>query len=128
YINQETGQAVWNFERAKWKTRTTDLMEACQKCPYIFTCRGGCGSRAKYTHGSFFRECCGEFKEISDFVISRVCGADWEKNHQEELTLSLAGPVSRISEADRKIIMETRSQKEMMNILEKTGFTFKKEK
>ncbi len=68
---------------------------------------GGCGSRAKYTHGSFFRECCGEFKEISDFVISRVCGADWEKN---------------------QIIMETRSQKEMMNILEKTGFTFKKEK
>ena len=99
-----------------------------QSCMADKVAGGGCGSRAKYTHGSFFRECCGEFKEISDFVISRVCGADWEKNHQEELTLSLAGPVSRISEADRKIIMETRSQKEMMNILEKTVFTFKKEK
>ena len=51
-----------------------------------------------------------------------------KKNHTQDLTLSLAGPVSRLTEKDRKTIMETRSQKEMMNILEKTGFTFKKEK
>ena len=51
-----------------------------------------------------------------------------KKNQTQDLTLSLAGPVSRLTEKDRKTIMETRSQKEMMNILEKTGFTFKKEK
>ena len=59
--------------------------------------------------------------------VSRIAGKAWEENHCEELTLSLAGPVSRLSEADRKTIMETRSQKEILNIMESTGFILKKE-
>ncbi|MBO7048020.1 MAG: radical SAM protein [Spirochaetia bacterium] len=128
YVDQETGQVIWNFDRAKWRTRTTDIMEPCLGCPYAFICRGGCAARAQAVHGSYFRECCGEFKEISQFVASRVAGADWEKNHQEELSLSLAGPLSRLTEKDRKTIMETRSQKEMMEIIERAGFFFQKEK
>ena len=50
-----------------------------------------------------------------------MAGREWEKNHQEELTLSLAGPMSRLTEADRKTLMETRSQKEMLDIIEKAG-------
>jgi uncharacterized protein len=128
YVDQETGCIIWNFDKAKWRTRTSDLMESCLGCPYTFICRGGCASQAMAAHGSYFRESCGEFKEITQFVAARAAGRAWEENHQEELTLSLAGPVSRLTEKDRKTIMETRSQKEMMNILEKTGFTFKKEK
>ena len=126
YVDQETGRIIWNFDRAKWKTRTTDIMESCLGCPYAFTCRGGCASRAMAAHGSYFRESCGEFKEIAQFVAARVAGADWEKNHQEELTLSLAEPLSRLTEADRKTIMETRNQKEMMEIMKKAGFVLQK--
>jgi len=127
YVKKDTGRVIWNFDRAKWKIRTSDLLEACQGCPYAFICRGGCGSRAKTKYGSFFREFCGEFKEIVNFTASRIAGAEWEKNHQEELSLSLAGPLSRLTETDRKTIMETRSQNAMLNILESTGISLKKE-
>ncbi|MBR5016125.1 MAG: radical SAM protein [Spirochaetia bacterium] len=127
YADKDTGRFIFGFEKAKWRTRTTDIMETCQCCPYTFTCRGGCASRAFADHGSFFHEYCGESKEIINYVASRIAGKAWEENHCEELTLSLAGPVSRITEADRKTIMETRSQKEILNIMESTGFTLKKE-
>ena len=39
-----------------------------------------------------------------------------------ELTLSLAGPVSRFTEAEREKIMETTSQKEMFDIVKATAF------
>jgi uncharacterized protein len=128
YADKNTGRFIWSFEKAKWRTRTTDIMEACQECPYAFICRGGCASRAKINNGSFFREYCGESKEIINYVASRIAGKAWEENQSEELSLSLAGPVSRLSEADRKTIMETRSQKEMLNILESTGISFTNKK
>ena len=124
FVDQETGRIIWNFDRAKWRTRTSDLMESCLGCPYAFICRGGCGAKAMARHGSFFREDCGERKEIIQFVAARAAGADWEKNHQEELSLSLAGPLSRLTEKDRKTIMETRSQKKMMEIIKKAGFFY----
>jgi uncharacterized protein len=39
-----------------------------------------------------------------------------------ELTLSLAGPVSRFTEAERETIMATTSQKEMFDIVKETAF------
>ena len=48
-----------------------------------------------------------------------------KENHTEELTLSLAGPVSRLTEKDRKTIMESRNLKEMMEIIENAGFALK---
>ena len=121
YADKESGRIIWNFDKAKWRTRTSDLLEKCQSCPYTFICRGGCASRAKSENGSYFREACSEHKEIANYLASRVAGREWEKNHQEELTLSLAGPMSRLTEADRKTLMETRSQKEMLDIIEKAG-------
>jgi len=128
YVDQETGRIIWNFARAKWRTRTSDLMASCQGCPYAFICRGGCGAKAMARYGSFSREDCGEHKEIFQYVASRAAGRAWEENHAEELTLSLAGPVSRLTEKDRKTIMETRNQKEMMEIMKNAGFASKKEK
>ena len=48
-----------------------------------------------------------------------------KENHTEELTLSLAGPVSRLTEKDRKTIMESRNLKEMIEIIENAGFSLK---
>ena len=124
----------WNFSKAKWRTRTVDLMEACQGCPYALICRGGCASRAFNEHGNYFRESCGEVKEIIAFTVSRVAGKEWENRCAamaagawdrdrcaEELTLSLAGPVSRLTEAERETIMATRSQKEVFEIVKASG-------
>ena len=125
YVDQERGRIIWSFDKARWHTRTTDLMTSCQGCPYAFICRGGCGARAMARYGSFFREDCGEHKEIIRYVASRVAGRAWEENHAQELTLSLAGPVARLTEADRKTIMETRNLKEIIEIIETAGFSLK---
>ncbi|MBR1761201.1 MAG: radical SAM protein [Schwartzia sp.] len=119
--NVETGRFFMNFSKAKWRTRTTDLMAACQTCPYAFICRGGCASRAFAEHGSYFRESCGEAKEIFAFVASRVAGEAWERNHEDELSLSLAGPLSRLTDAERKTLMESRSQKELFEVIKAAG-------
>ena len=121
YVDKGLGRFLWNFNKAKWRVRTTDSMETCRACPYAFICRGGCASRAKYEHGNFFREYCGEIKEIVSFVASRMAGKEWEKNHNEELTLSLAGPLSRLTEKERETIMTTKSQKEMFEIAKELG-------
>lgn len=120
-IDLETGRFLWNFDKAKWRTRTVDLMENCRRCPYAFICRGGCAARAKNAYGDYFCEFCGEMKEIFDFVASRVVGKEWEENHGNELTLSLAGPVSRLTEKERETIMKSRSQKEILMIAKAAG-------
>ena len=50
-----------------------------------------------------------------------MAGEEWEKNHKEELTLSLAGPLSRLTAAERETIMTTKSQKEMFEIAKELG-------
>ena len=60
--DEQTGRFLMNFSKAKWRTRTSDLMPACEVCPYVFICRSGCASRAFAEHGSYFREHCGETK------------------------------------------------------------------
>ena len=121
FVDQDLGRFLWNFNKAKWRVRTTDNLEACRACPYAFLCRCGCASRAYYEHGSLFREYCGEIREIVAFVASHMAGAEWEKNHDEEMTLSLAGPLSRLTEAERETIMTTKSQKEMFGIVKELG-------
>ncbi len=76
-------------------------------------------------YGSFFLADCEDFKGITQYVASRAAGRAWEENHTEELTLSLAEPVSRLTEKDRKTIMESRNLKEMMEIIENAGFSLK---
>ena len=96
-------------------------MEACRLCPYAFFCRGGCAAKAKVAHGDYFREFCGDNKEIFDFVASRIIGRKWTETGNDELTLSLAEPVSRITAAERETVMKTRSQKEMYDIAQAAG-------
>ena len=116
YVNHDPGRFLWNFNKAKWRVRTVYNMEPCRTCPYAFICRGGCASRANSEHGSYFREYCGEVREIFSFVASHMAGAEWEKNHNEEMTLSLAEPLSRLTAADRETVMTTKSHKEIIKI------------
>lgn len=121
FVDIKTGRFLWNFDKAKWKTRTVDIMKNCQTCPYCFICRGGCASRANYNTGNCFREDCGESKEIFNFVASLLAGAHWQEHHEKELSLSLAGPLSRLTQNERETIMTTKSQKEIFDIAKATG-------
>ena len=121
FTDEQSGRFMMNFSKAKWRTRTSDLMPACEACPYVFICRGGCASRAFVEHGSYFREYCGEIKEIFAFVASRIAGETWVKNHENELSLSLADPLSRLTEAEREILTESRSQKEIFEVVKSAG-------
>lgn len=116
------GRFMWNLDKAKWNTRTADLMEKCRICPYVFICRGGCASRALNAHGDSFREFCGESKEIFSLAASYMAGKAWSKTPERELTLSLAGPLSRLTESERQSVMETSNQKVILEILQRASF------
>lgn len=121
FVDIKTGRFLFGFDKAKWKTRTVDIMEKCKTCPYCFICRGGCASRAEYNTGNCFREDCGESKEIFNSVASLIAGTHWQEHHEEELSLSLAGPLSRLTEKERETIMTTKSQKEIFDIAKSAG-------
>ena len=117
FTDPESGRFFFNFGKAKWRTRTSDLLEKCRTCPYIFICRGGCAAIAKIENGSYFRESCAEWKEIFAYVAPRVVGRKWQETKEDELSISLAGPVSRLTGAEREKLMTSTSQKEMFDIL-----------
>ena len=121
FTDEQSGRFLINLSKAKWRVRTSDLMPACQACPYVFICRGGCASRAFVEHGSYFREYCGEVKEIFAFVASRVAGEAWAKSQEKELSLSLAGPLSRLTDEERKTLTESRGQKEIFEVIKAAG-------
>lgn len=121
FVDLESKSFFFNFNKAKWRLRTVDLMENCSACPYAFICRGGCAAHALNLDGSYFGKYCGEFKEMFDYTASHVVGAHWEKTRKEELSLTLKEPLSRLSKAQRETIMNTSSTKELMGILKATG-------
>ena len=121
FTDEATGRFFFSFGKAKWRTRTSDLMKPCQTCPYIFICRGGCASAAKREHGSYFRESCAETKELFAYVAPRVVGAKWEETGEEELSVSLAGPLARLTEAERETLMTSASAKEIFAIIKEAG-------
>ena len=122
FTDVETGRFYWSFARAKWSTRTADLMKSCQTCPHIFICRGGCASQAKLKTGSYFREYCGEAKEIFAYVASRVVGRKWQETKEDVLSISLAGPVSRLTAAERETLMNSLDQQKVFSIVKNAGF------
>ena len=101
----------------KWKTRTVDLMEKCQTCPYCFICKGGCAACAESNTGNCFREDCDETKEYFNFVAAFLAGTHWQEHHEKELSLSLAEPLSRFAQKEREIIMTTKNLEEIFEIL-----------
>ena len=115
------GRFLFNLTKAKWRTRTSDLMEPCRICPYIFICRGGCAATAEKVTGSCFRESCDESKEIFAYVAPRVVGKKWLETKDDELSISTAGVYSRLTEAERETLMTTTSQKEMFDIAQGAG-------
>ncbi len=122
-VDIETGSIVYGFNKAKWRTRTSNRMEPCRTCPLIFICRGGCAAMAKSLNGSYFREYCGEIKEIAEYVIPRVAGRKWEKTQEDMLSVSLLTPVSRLTDEERTVIMTARGQKKIFEILKEAEFT-----
>ena len=122
-VDKKSGRFLWNFNRAKWKTRTVDLMEKCQTCPYCFMCKGGCAARGESNTGNCFREYCGETKEYFNFVAALIAGTHWQEHHEEKLSLSLAEPLSRFTQKEREIIMTTKNPKEIFEIVEAKEFT-----
>ena len=116
-----TGSFVYYFNKTKWKLRTSDRMEPCRTCPYIFVCRGGCASVAKKEHGSYFREACSENRENFCFVASRVAGSKYEETGETELSLSQFGPLSRLTEDERKRLMEEKGPNEIYSLIKEYG-------
>lgn len=43
-------------------------------------------------------------------------------NKEDELSLSLAEPLSHLTEAERQTLMESRSQKEILEIVKSAGY------
>ncbi len=84
-------------------------------------------SHAKNRHGSFFREYCGEIKEIIEYVASRAIGRKLEETKQEELSISRFGPFSRLTELERNTIMTTASSKAILETFSRTEILLKME-
>ena len=113
----ESGSFVYFFNKVKWKLRTSDRMEPCRTCPYIFVCRGGCVSEAKKEHGSYFREACSEHRENFRFVASHAAGWKYEETGETELSMSQFGPLSRLTENERKRLIEEKDPNEIFKLI-----------
>lgn len=126
FVDMKKGKFFWQLIKAKWSTRTSDNLNKCQTCPYVFFCKGGCDARANYEHNNFFCEHCGESQSIFNFVASRLVGAFWNKTHENEISRSLAEVLSRLTDVERKTIMTTQSRKEILNIMKNIGLSIGK--
>ena len=58
------------------------------------------------------------------FAAPRVAGKKWEETKEDELTVSLAGPVSRLTGKERETLMAATGQKEFFDILNQAGFFY----
>ena len=125
FVDKSAKRYALNFESAKWKTRTVDLMENCVKCPYCFICQGGCAARAEFEHGNWFREDCGESKELFNLVAMKVANEHWKNHHESELSLSLLELLSKLTEKERETLMTSKSQREIFDIAKKCGLLSK---
>lgn len=121
FVDKSAKRFILNFESAKWRTRTVDLMEKCVECPYCFICQGGCAGRAQFEHGNCFREHCGETKEFFNLVATELANEHWKNHHESELSLSLLELLSKLTEKERETIMTSKSQLEIFNIAKQCG-------
>ena len=54
-------------------------------------------------------------------MASRIVGKKWEETGEDELSVSLAGPLSRFTGAEREMLMTTTSQKVMFDLINEAG-------
>ena len=76
---------------------------------------------AKMEHGSYFREACSDTRENFCFVASTVAGRKYEETGQTELSLSQFGPLSRLTEDERKRLMEEKDPNEIFRLIKEYG-------
>ena len=121
FVDEGSGRFLWNLNRPKWRLRTSDRIEACRTCPYVFVCRGGCAKEASMYHGDYFRECCDEAKDVIAFVISRIAGEAWEHGHEAELSLSWTDFLSRLTPQQRETLERSNDRGELLDIVKAVG-------
>lgn len=72
-IGKVSDKGVYLNERYDhWQGRQPQNIIACQKCPYILYCGGGCPAHAKVVDGSIYKPYCDKYKEIFDKTIPAV--------------------------------------------------------
>ena len=117
----EAGRIFWNFNKAKWLVRTADRMDKCKTCPYVFVCRGGCAARAKFEKGDYFTHHCGDRKEVFDYAASWYAGKLWREKGETQPLHSLLCSLSRLSEEQREMIMNSDDRNEIFRTIAGTG-------
>ena len=139
----EGGKFMYNFNLAKWHTRTSDRMPKCSKCPYLMLCGGGC---AKAGVKALMEGCCDDFQKRFEFIAPVVIQkllthTEDGKNQSQEstqestpkskskyiddpscLSLSVREFLSTLNPEERNILMTTNSGREAADILKAHSF------
>ena len=126
----EDGGFMYNFNVAKWHTRTSDRMPECSKCPFLMLCGGGC---AKAGIKALMEANCDNFQErfafVAPIVIKNALNRKDEspktaskvqskyKDDPSCLSLSAREFLSKLNPEERNILMKTDSEKEALDIL-----------
>lgn len=135
----EDGSFMYNFNVAKWHTRTSDRMPECSKCPFLMLCGGGC---AKAGIKALMQANCDKFQEkfafVAPIIIQKAMNGDYagkKENHDENdgnknkgvkskyaddpscLSLSFHEFLCRLNPDERNILMTTDSEKKAMDIV-----------
>ena len=105
FLDAESGRFMYNFNLPKWRTRTVDNMETCRDCPLMMVCGGGCAVESEGAHGDSFHGFCGSVKEAFAEVVPLLCGEQFAKTGEKELSLSFYDLFKSITEEERKTLM-----------------------
>ena len=127
-IDTEKSKFVPNTDSFLWDIRDVSTLRKCRICPYSMLCSGGCAERAKANNGSYFKENCGQTYEIYSYAFPRVVGETWFDGMDEELSLTWAEPLSKITSEEKKRFIKSVSISEQQMIIKdmnlKTKFVF----
>lgn len=143
----ENGRFMYNFNIAKWHTRTSDRMPECSSCPFMMLCGGGC---AKAGIKALMKANCDDFQKRFAFaapiLIQKAMNGDYagkKENHDEDdvskdkgesilssskvnskyindpscLSLSVNEFLRELNPDERNILMTTNSEREAADIL-----------
>ncbi len=124
------GKFMYNFNMAKWHTRTSDRMPECSKCPFLMLCGGGC---AKAGMKTLMKANCDAFQEkfalVAPIAVKKALNRKDESPETESkviskykddpscLSLSVREFLCKLNPEERNILMTTESEKQAMDIL-----------
>ena len=116
-LDRETGRFLYQPSFAKWRNRTADRMPECRECPIMMICGGGCAIEAEKAAGSLDSGFCGSAREVFEKTAPIICGAYYRQTGKRELSASWYDLLGNLTGEERKILSETMSQREGMEIL-----------